>query len=84
MGELWIQQILRLVNIPEDVFPYALLYIRIYLLGMPVIFLYNFEAAIFRSTGDTKTPHRLENPGTDYPNRYACGGMKFDPDTAQS
>ena len=56
LGELWIQQILRLVNIPEDVFPYALLYIRIYLLGMPVIFLYNFEAAIFRSTGDTKTP----------------------------
>ena len=56
LGELWIQQILRLVNIPEDVFPYAFLYIRIYLLGMPVIFLYNFEAAIFRSTGDTKTP----------------------------
>lgn len=39
-----------------DVFPYALLYIRIYLLGMPVILLYNFEAAIFRSIGETKTP----------------------------
>lgn len=35
-------------------FDYALMYIRIYLIGMPVIFLYNFEAAIFRSTGDTK------------------------------
>jgi len=32
------------------------LYIRIYLLGLPVIFLFNFEAAIFRSTGDTRTP----------------------------
>ena len=41
---------------PEDVFPYALLYLRIYLLGMPVILLYNFEAAIFRSIGDTKVP----------------------------
>lgn len=41
---------------PEDVFSEALLYLRIYLLGMPVILLYNFEAAIFRSTGDTKTP----------------------------
>lgn len=56
MGELCIGNILKMLNVPNDVFPYALLYIRIYLLGMPVIFLYNFEAAIFRSTGDTKEP----------------------------
>lgn len=56
IGELCIANVLSLLNVPEDVFPYALLYIRIYLLGMPVIFLYNFEAAIFRSTGDTKVP----------------------------
>lgn len=56
LGEIWIQPVLSLLHVPEDVFSYALLYIRIYLLGMPVIFLYNFEAAIFRSTGDTKTP----------------------------
>ncbi len=55
-GELFIGRFLTLLNVPVDVFPYALLYIRIYLLGMPVIFLYNFEAAIFRSTGDTKVP----------------------------
>ena len=45
-----------MLNVPEDVLPYALLYIRIYLLGMPAILLYNFEAAIFRSIGGTKTP----------------------------
>lgn len=56
LGELFIGRFLTLLNVPVDVFPYALLYIRIYLLGMPVIFLYNFEAAIFRSTGDTKIP----------------------------
>ena len=56
LGEWWIGSLLNLLNVPTDVFPYALLYIRIYLLGMPVIFLYNFEAAIFRSTGDTRTP----------------------------
>lgn len=56
LGELFIGNILRLMNVPADVFPFALLYIRIYLLGMPVIVLYNFEAAIFRSTGDTKVP----------------------------
>ena len=26
-----------MLNVPEDVLPYALLYIRIYLLGMPAI-----------------------------------------------
>lgn len=36
--------------------PFALRYLRIYLLGMPAILLYNFEAAIFRSVGDTKVP----------------------------
>ena len=56
LGELCIGNLLGLLNVPAEVFPYALLYIRIYLLGMPVIVLYNFEAAIFRSTGDTKVP----------------------------
>lgn len=48
-----------MLNVPEDVLPYALLYIRIYLLGMPAILLYNFEAAIFRSIGETKTPLKV-------------------------
>ena len=56
LGEVLIGYLLQMLNVPEDVFPYALLYIRIYLLGMPVILLYNFEAAIFRSVGETKTP----------------------------
>ena len=58
LGELLIGNLLAMLNVPEDVFPYALLYIRIYLLGMPVILLYNFEAAIFRSIGETKIPLR--------------------------
>ena len=56
VGELGIGALLKTLNVPEDVFPFALLYIRIYLLGMPAILLYNFEAAIFRSVGDTKMP----------------------------
>lgn len=56
LGELLIGGLLQMLQVPEDVFPYALLYIRIYLLGMPVILLYNFEAAIFRSIGETRTP----------------------------
>ena len=44
LGEWLIGNFLNLLNVPADVFPYALLYIRIYLLGLPVIFLFNFEA----------------------------------------
>lgn len=56
LGELITVPLLGLLNVPEDVFPLALLYLRIYLAGMPVILLYNFEAAIFRSVGETKIP----------------------------
>ena len=56
LGELAAAPLLRLLQVPDDVFPLALLYLRIYLLGMPVILLYNFEAAIFRSVGETKIP----------------------------
>lgn len=56
LGEIGIGSLLQTLHVPADVLPYALLYIRIYLLGMPAILLYNFEAAIFRSIGDTKVP----------------------------
>lgn len=54
VGEAAAAPTLRLLNVPDDVFPSALLYLRIYLLGMPFILLYNFEAAIFRSVGNTR------------------------------
>lgn len=47
---------LNLLSVPSDVMPHALPYIRIYGFGMPIIFLYNFLASIYRSHGDTKTP----------------------------
>lgn len=56
LGEWIAPLILQAMSVPEEVFPMALAYLRIYLLGMPVIFLYNFESAIFRSQGDTRTP----------------------------
>ena len=56
LGELLAPLIVEMLDVPEDVFPLAIKYLRIYLAGMPVILLYNFEAAIFRSTGNTRTP----------------------------
>lgn len=59
VGELCASWLLTLLAVPADVFPLALIYLRIYLIGLPVILLYNFEAAIFRSVGDTKTPLKV-------------------------
>lgn len=56
IGELIAEPLLTVLNVPDDVLELALLYLRIYFLGMPVILLYNFEAAIFRSIGETKMP----------------------------
>lgn len=56
IGEAAAEPMLRALSVPEEVLPFAELYLRIYLLGMPAIGLYNFESAIFRSRGDTQTP----------------------------
>ena len=50
------KSILSLMSIPENVFDMALLYFRVYIAGMPVILLYDFASAIFRSRGNTRTP----------------------------
>ena len=54
--ELLVSTILQQLNVPAEVFPLALRYMRIYLIGMPAILLYNFESAVFRSVGETKMP----------------------------
>ncbi len=48
--------LLGVLSVPGEVLADATSYLRIYLLGLPVIFLYDFEAAILRSVGDTWTP----------------------------
>lgn len=47
---------LRIMGTPEEILPLSVKYIRIYFLGMPVMLLYNFGAAILRAIGDTKRP----------------------------
>ena len=56
IGELIARPLLHWMGVPEEIFGEALRYIRIYFAGLQVIFLYNFESAIFRSQGDTRTP----------------------------
>ena len=47
---------LELMGTPEEVLPHSVDYLRIYFLGMPVMLLYNFGAAILRAVGDTRRP----------------------------
>jgi len=50
------QPLLILMGTPDDIMNLAIIYLRIYALGMPFILLYNFGAAILRSIGDSKHP----------------------------
>ena len=48
---------LRLLNTKDDLLPGAILYLRVYFLGMPALALYNFGNAVFSAIGDTKKLH---------------------------
>lgn len=47
---------LTIMDTPTEILGQALLYIRIYFLGMPFFMVYNYGAAILRAVGDTKRP----------------------------
>ncbi len=49
-------QILRLLNVPDDIVELAAGYMRIIFWGMPFTFIYNAYAAAMRSIGDSRTP----------------------------
>ena len=56
LGILVAGPLLRMMSTPDDVIALAEVYLRIYCVGMPFIMIYNFGAAILRSSGDTKRP----------------------------
>lgn len=50
------QPLMQCLSVPPEIFNDALVYLRVYLLGIPAILLFNFEAAVFRSVGVTRMP----------------------------
>ena len=56
VGLLGSPALLHLLNTKEDLYPGAVLYLRVYFLGMPALALYNFGNAIFSAIGETKKP----------------------------
>ena len=56
LAEFLVAPIFYFLEVPSSVVNMAENYLRIFLLSLPAISLYNFQAAIFRSKGDTRTP----------------------------
>ena len=56
VGQVAARPMLELMGTPEDTLELAVVYLRIYFLGMPFIMLYNFGSAVLRSVGDTRRP----------------------------
>lgn len=56
VGVIFARYVLILMKTPDNILKLAVVYLRIYSLGMPFILLYNFSAAILRAGGDTKRP----------------------------
>ena len=48
--------LLRLMGVPQEILGKSCLYMWIYCVGIPPLFLYNFGSAILRAVGDTKRP----------------------------
>lgn len=56
LGLLLSRQLLVWMNTPAEILEQGLLYIRIYLLSMLPLFVYNMNAGIIRAGGDARTP----------------------------
>lgn len=56
LGFLISGPVLKFMDTPDDILHLASLYLKIYFLGAPGSLVFNFGAAIIRSTGDTKRP----------------------------
>lgn len=56
VGQIVARPLLAAMGTPDDIMEQALLYLRIYFLGVPFIMIFNFGAAILRSRGDTQRP----------------------------
>ena len=56
LGELFAPHILRVLRTPEEVLPQAVIYIRIYLISVPMLVFYNMASGGMRAYGDSRTP----------------------------
>ncbi len=55
-GQIAARPVLMLLNTPAEILDWAVLYLRIMFLGVPIVMAYNLLATILRSLGDGRTP----------------------------
>ena len=55
-GILLANPFLRMMSTPEDVFPQASLYLKIYFAGISGLLIYNIGSGVLRSVGDSRRP----------------------------
>ena len=56
IGIIFSEEIFILIDLPEDIIPYATEYLQIFLLGLPFMFGFQGISAVLRGVGDAKTP----------------------------
>lgn len=56
LGFLFGAELLHRINTPQAVFADSLLYLNIYVLGLPFLFFYNISNGVFSALGDSRTP----------------------------
>lgn len=56
LGILGCDNLLHLINTPQEVFADSKIYLDIYIWGLPFVFFYNIATGIFSALGDSKTP----------------------------
>ena len=56
LGIVLARPMLTLMQTPDEVIEGAVLYMRVYFIGMPATMIYNFGAAVLRAVGDTRRP----------------------------
>lgn len=55
-GFIFCDALLKFIHTPEEVLSASSLYLKIYLFGLPFVFLYNVSSGIFAGLGDSRTP----------------------------
>ncbi len=56
LGHIFAKNIMELMNTKPELIDGAVLYLKIYFLGMPALALYNYGNAVLSAAGDTKRP----------------------------
>ncbi len=56
LGYMFAPQLLRLLNVPDDIFSYSVTYLRIFFIGLIPTLIYNTGSGVLRAVGDSKRP----------------------------